>query len=125
MNSKSIGVYSLVIIISLVGIFLSSGCTSLSEKFYRTGLDRRVFENINLKNGINYREAVILAQRTLLNSKYTKVYLVSKPIVGFDAKYNLWAVSFECKKSGYDSCGYGVMINKDTGEIKDGCMSGL
>jgi hypothetical protein len=114
-----------IMVAYIVGIFLLNGCTSLSESFYRTGLDRRVYQNINLKDGINYREAVILAQRTLLNSKYSNDYLVSKPIVGFDEKYNLWGVSFEYKKSGYDGCGYSVMINKTTGEIEDGCFSGL
>lgn len=119
MNSKRIA------FIYISGILFLSGCTSLSESFYRTGLDRRVYENINLKNGISYREAVIIAQRTLLNSQFSNDYLVSKPIVGFDEKYNLWGVSFEHKKSGYDSCGYTVMINKETGKIEDGCMSGL
>ncbi|TRZ47118.1 hypothetical protein D4Q80_05020 [bacterium] len=111
--------------IYLIGIFFLNGCTSLSESFYRTGIDRRVYENINLKDGVNYREAVILAQRTLLNSKYSNNYFVSNPIVGFDKESNLWGVSFRLKESGYDSCGYTVMIDRDTGKISDGCFSGL
>jgi hypothetical protein len=103
-------------------VLLLNGC---AEAFYRTGLDRRTYYNINLKNGVSQREAIIIAQRTLLNSKYSNDYCVSKPIVGFDEKYNLWGVSFRPKKNGYDECGYTVMINQAAGEIKEGCFSGL
>ena len=111
-----------LIIFCVMVASLLSGC---AEAFYRTGLDRRTYYNIDLKNGVSSREAIIIAQRTLLNSKYSNDYYVFKPITGFDEEYNLWGVSFRPKKSGYDECGYTVMINKTTGEIKEGCFSGI
>ncbi len=112
-----------VISICIIFLITASGCAASVETFYRTGLDRRVYENINLKDGVNRKEAIILAQRTLLNSKYSDKYLVSRPTVGFDEEYNLWGVSFEYKNNDYDDCGYTVIINKDTGKIEDGCFN--
>ncbi len=112
----------------LVMIFLvvtTSGCNNISESYCRARMKKRTCHNTNLANGVDSREAIIIAQRTLLNSKYNNDYYVSKPILGNDEKYNLWGVSFKSKKSGYDKCGYSVMINKTSGKIDDGCFSGL
>ena len=110
----------------VMGILLLQGCAHLSKGFYRTGLDRKVYANINLEDGVNSREAVIIAQRTLLNSEYSNDYFVSNPILGYDEPSNLWGVSFQSKKSGHDECNYCVMINKTTGKIKiSGCCGDL
>lgn len=116
---------NILMVIYSVGIIWLHGCVFLMEGFYRTGLDKRIYENINLKDCISRREAIILAQRTLLNSKYSNSYLVSKPIVGFDEESNLWGISFLLKQGGYDSCGYSVTIDRETGKISDGCFSGI
>lgn len=115
-----------IIAVWVMGISSLQGCTHISEGFYRTGLDGEVYANINLKDGVNSREAIIMAQRTLLNSEYSKDYFVSNPILGYDEPSNLWGVSFQSKKGGDDECNYCVMINKTTGKIEiSGCCGDL
>jgi hypothetical protein len=111
----------------IIAFFIATmyGCDNISEFYFRVGMNKKQDNYINLANGVDAKEAIIMAQRTLLNSKYNNAYYVSRPLLGNDEKYNLWGISFKPKKSGYDKCGYAVMINKTSGRIEEGCFSGL
>lgn len=113
-------------------VFFISGCISLKEHLIRKQIN--ILNNkINPKDGISKKEAIIIAQKCLFESKYSNDYYISKYCVSIDNNENhplnktktVWGVSFEAKNKSDDNCQYGAIISKETGEKYCDCIYGL
>lgn len=81
------------------------------------------FKNVDISDGVNKNEAIIIAQNFLIDNKFdikdiriSKYTIEDKPI-----NQKLWVISFDAtdktrKESGLEW--YTIQIDKDTGEIK-------
>src|SRR3989338_6093215 len=81
---------------------------------------RNKVKNINLKDGVNKQEAILLAQKELLDSTYKDKYDIMKSIVNYDKGANTWGIEFKLKKGCTDEDYWGVLIKRGTGEIYSG-----
>lgn len=86
---------------------------------------RNKVKKINVNDGVNKQEAILLAQKELLDSNYKNKYDVMKPIVNYDKGANTWGIQFKVKKGYKGEDNWGVLIKKDTGEIYSGLLRDL
>lgn len=86
---------------------------------------RNKAKEINLKDGVNKKEAILLAQKELLDSKYKDKYDIMKTSVNYDKDSDTWGIEFKLKKGCEDEDYWGVLIKRDTGEIYSGPLRDL
>ncbi len=98
--------------------------------------NKKKYENINLSDGVSKKEAIIIAQKCLIESEYREQYYASKYEINYDKGEmpftNLWygdgrpawLIQFKSKNDS-DNCMYGVIVFEDGKETYCGCMNGL
>ena len=109
-------------------LFLT-GCATLSSA-------KKELQEVDYGDGISKKEAIILAQKSLIESEYREQYYVSKYEISHDKGEmpftNLWygdgrpawLIQFKSKNDS-DNCMYGVIVFEDGKETHSGCMRGL
>lgn len=103
MDKKIIFITNILLFI-IVGIAPAKGVAMENVKKYEQVI-RDKAKKITFKDGINKEEAILLAQKELLDSKYKDKYLIMEPIVNYDKAVNTWGIQFKIRK-GYSEEDY-------------------
>lgn len=119
-----------IILITYVSLFMLMGITPAKGVAMESIADyeqtiRDKAKKITFKDGINKEEAILLAQKALLDSKYKDKYKIKEPIVNFDKAASTWGIEFKLKDGCADEDYWGVLIKKNTGEIYSGPLRDL
>ena len=110
-------------IIGLVGVLVSGamGC-GMRERLIDPRPYRAQRTQVNVADGVDQREAIILAQNYLLDEGYNHSYVISKPQVGESYLVDgCWAVGFPTTwKTWWEQRlkWLAVHIDKNSGEVK-------
>ena len=117
--------------ISLIFSLFILGCATT------TNLDqiKEASRLVNSKDGINKKEAIVVAQDCLINSEHSGEYNPASYDISYDKgefpftnlwKFgrSAWLVQFKSKQKN-DTCMYGAVIFKDGAENDCGCMYGM
>jgi len=97
---------------------------------------KKQYENIDLLDGVSKKEAIIIAQKCLIESEYSEQYYISKYEISYDKGEipftnlwngdgrHAWLIQFKPKNNS-DNCMYGVIVFEDGKETHCECMNGL
>ena len=115
-----------VVLLSLA----TQGCATHSSLGFLTKKEimQAYLKDINKSDGINQKEAVLLAQSQLIFHGYENKYLIHEPHMGFDDK-NFWVIKFypanKTLVEVLESPIVLVTIAKDNGKVKLQKVSGF
>ena len=109
MNKKQL------IVTFVIGILLLSGCATIG------GINKS-YESVNYSDGIDGKEAKVIAQKKLLLEHFSHNYMISTPDIKKMDKY--WSVAFlfeptTLPSSEYFQTFYRVSIDCKTGDVLD------
>lgn len=86
----------LIFLLLLIILFVNTKAgVAMGEKLDYKSQIKEKYKNINLSDGVDQEEAIIIAQNYLIDEGLNNILVISKPDVeNYDAKEGYWLVSF-------------------------------